>query len=39
MRRCSAVQLTSDKRPRDANCFHERPGFEATHEGLKLLLE
>jgi ribosomal protein S18 acetylase RimI-like enzyme len=37
-RRCGMVQLTSDKSRRDAIRFYERLGFEATHEGMKLLL-
>ena len=35
-RRCSIVQLTSDKQRPDAIRFYEALGFEATHEGFKL---
>lgn len=35
---CGLVQLTSDKRRRDAIRFYESLGFEASHEGLKLVL-
>jgi GNAT superfamily N-acetyltransferase len=35
---CGQVQLTSDKRRRDAIRFYESLGFTATHEGLKLTL-
>lgn len=37
-RRCSLVQLTSDKQRVDAIRFYEGLGFKATHEGLKLKL-
>jgi GNAT superfamily N-acetyltransferase len=37
-RRCTVVQLTTDKRRRDAHRFYERLGFEASHEGMKLAL-
>ena len=37
-RRCSIVQLTSDKQRPDAIRFYESIGFKATHEGLKLKL-
>ena len=37
-RSCSMVQLTSDKSRTDAHRFYERPGFVASHEGLKLAL-
>ena len=37
-RGCVLVQLTTDKRRRDARRFYERLGFEATHEGMKLHL-
>jgi GNAT superfamily N-acetyltransferase len=37
-RRCSIVQLTSDKRRPDALRFYETLGFEASHEGFKLRL-
>lgn len=35
---CGMVQLTSNKLRLDAHRFYERLGFEATHEGFKLLL-
>ena len=35
-RRCSIVQLTSDKQRPDAIRFYEAIGFKATHEGFKL---
>jgi len=35
---CGVVQLTSDKRRRDAIRFYESLGFTASHEGLKLPL-
>ena len=35
-RKCSLVQLTSDKKRPDAIRFYEALGFEATHEGFKL---
>jgi len=35
---CRLVQLTSDKRRRDAIRFYESLGFVASHEGLKLEL-
>jgi GNAT superfamily N-acetyltransferase len=37
-RGCSLVQLTTDKRRSDAHRFYRRLGFEASHEGMKLLL-
>lgn len=37
-RRCSIVQLTTDKTRVDAHRFYDRLGFEATHVGYKLLL-
>jgi len=37
-RGCSLVQLTTDKRRPDAHRFYARLGFEASHEGMKLLL-
>ncbi len=36
--KCNRVQLTSNKRRKDAHRFYERLGFVATHEGLKLFL-
>lgn len=35
---CGLVQLTSDKQRTDALRFYEDLGFQASHEGLKLLL-
>jgi GNAT superfamily N-acetyltransferase len=35
---CGLVQLTSDKRRKDAVRFYESLGFTASHEGLKLPL-
>lgn len=37
-RRCSLLQLTTDKTRKDAHRFYERLGFVATHEGMKLRL-
>ena len=37
-RGCVLVQLTTDKRRLDAHRFYRRLGFEATHEGMKLVL-
>ena len=37
-RGCHMVQLTADRRRRDAVRFYESLGFESTHEGLKLFL-
>lgn len=37
-RRCTLVQLTTDKSRADAYRFYERLGFVASHEGLKLKL-
>ena len=37
-RRCSLVQLTSDKQRPNAIRFYESLGFKATHEGFKLKL-
>ncbi|AJT42742.1 GNAT family acetyltransferase [Psychromicrobium lacuslunae] len=37
-RGCSLVQLTTDKQRVDAHRFYQRLGFEASHEGMKLLL-
>ena len=37
-RGCVLVQLTTDKRREDAHRFYGRLGFNATHEGFKLLL-
>lgn len=38
-RGCGLVQLTTDKSRQDARRFYEGLGFEATHEGMKLMLE
>jgi GNAT superfamily N-acetyltransferase len=35
---CEVLQLTTDKRRRDAHRFYERLGFVASHEGMKLAL-
>jgi GNAT superfamily N-acetyltransferase len=35
-RDCGLVQLTSDKRRRDAHRFYTRLGFVASHDGFKL---
>ncbi len=35
---CGLVQLTTDNTRPDAMRFYERLGFEASHEGMKLLL-
>lgn len=35
-RGCAVVQLTSDKRRKDAHRFYGRLGFVATHDGFKL---
>lgn len=37
-RKCSIVQLTSDKQRPEALKFYEGLGFQATHEGFKLKL-
>lgn len=37
-RGCRMVQLTTDKTRPEALRFYERLGFQATHEGMKLLL-
>jgi len=37
-RGCNRVQLTSNKRRKDAHRFYERLGFVASHEGFKLWL-
>jgi len=37
-RACGLVQLTTDKRRRNAHRFYERLGFVASHEGMKLRL-
>jgi GNAT superfamily N-acetyltransferase len=37
-RGCHMVQLTTDKRRKDAHRFYQRLGFAASHEGMKLHL-
>jgi GNAT superfamily N-acetyltransferase len=37
-RGCSLMQLTTDKSRTAAHRFYERLGFEASHEGMKLVL-
>jgi len=37
-RGCALVQLTTDKRRADAHRFYRRLGFEASHQGMKLML-
>lgn len=37
-RGCGLVQLTTDKRRTDAHRFYASLGFEASHEGMKLIL-
>ncbi|WP_077622658.1 GNAT family N-acetyltransferase [Sediminibacillus massiliensis] len=37
-RGCHLVQLTTDKKRKDALRFYERLGFNATHEGFKMSL-
>lgn len=37
-RGCALVQLATDKRRGDAHRFYRRLGFEASHEGMKLIL-
>lgn len=39
IRRCGIVQLTSDKRRRDAHRFYLSLGFAMSHEGFKLVLD
>lgn len=36
--RCPFLQLTTDKRRKDAHRFYERLGFQQSHEGYKLPL-
>ena len=38
-RGCALVQLTTDKRRRDAHRFYERLGFTSSHEGMRLALQ
>jgi GNAT superfamily N-acetyltransferase len=35
---CGLIELTTDKQRPDAHRFYERLGFQATHEGMKLVL-
>jgi len=35
---CGMVQLTTDKQRNDAHRFYEKLGFQASHEGMKLML-
>ncbi|WP_277376144.1 GNAT family N-acetyltransferase [Paenibacillus polymyxa] len=35
---CEMIQLTTDKKRKDAHRFYERLGFVASHEGMKLSL-
>ena len=37
-RQCSVVQLTSNKKRKDAHRFYERLGFRPSHEGMKMPL-
>lgn len=37
-RGCHRVSLTSSKQRKDAHRFYERLGFEASHEGMKMVL-
>lgn len=37
-RNCGMVQLTSNKKRKDAHRFYERLGFEKSHEGFKYYL-
>lgn len=37
-RGCRRVQLTTNKKRKDAHRFYQRLGFELSHEGAKLLL-
>lgn len=36
---CHRMQLTTDKRRPDAHRFYERMGFQATHEGMKRVVD
>ncbi|TSB45922.1 GNAT family N-acetyltransferase [Alkalicoccobacillus porphyridii] len=36
---CSMVELTTDKKRKDAHRFYERLGFESSHDGMKLHLK
>ncbi|CAM4519067.1 GNAT family N-acetyltransferase [Paenibacillus typhae] len=35
---CKMIQLTTDKKRKDAHRFYERLGFVASHDGMKLSL-
>ncbi|WP_153978772.1 GNAT family N-acetyltransferase [Paenibacillus xylanilyticus] len=35
---CELIQLTTDKKRKDAHRFYERLGFVASHDGMKLSL-
>ncbi|WIV21041.1 GNAT family N-acetyltransferase [Paenibacillus polygoni] len=35
---CEMIQLTTDKKRKDAHRFYERLGFVASHDGMKLIL-
>ena len=35
---CGVVQLTSNRKRLDAHRFYKRLGFEASHEGFRLML-
>ena len=37
-RNCTLVQLSMNKQRKDSERFYKRLGFEATHEGFKLML-
>jgi GNAT superfamily N-acetyltransferase len=37
-RGCTLMQLTTHKRRTAAHRFYERLGFDASHEGMKLML-
>lgn len=37
MENCGLVQLTTDKKRKDAQRFYDRIGFIASHEGMKLI--
>src|SRR5690625_665198 len=36
--KCGLVQLTTDKQRNDAHRFYDKLGFEASHDGMKLIL-
>ncbi|MDQ0169296.1 GNAT family N-acetyltransferase [Paenibacillus tundrae] len=35
---CEMIQLTTDKKRKDAHRFYERLGFVASHDGMKLII-